>query len=119
MLACTGLPWWVVVVGQVREEISRETERVAGKGKAISKQPIVLKVYSPRVLNLTLVDLPGMTKVHVCMCMRVRVSVDECSRAKRLNAALSFGLCKCKCKKGFSHTIRNPDGRLSHNNRTS
>jgi hypothetical protein len=48
---------------QVREEIVRETERIAGRGKAISKQPIVLKVYSPRVLNLTLVDLPGMTKV--------------------------------------------------------
>jgi hypothetical protein len=47
----------------VREEIVRETERIAGRGKAISKQPIVLKVYSPRVLNLTLVDLPGMTKV--------------------------------------------------------
>lgn len=53
----------LLALAQVREEINRETERVAGRGKAISKQPIVLKVYSPRVLNLTLVDLPGMTKV--------------------------------------------------------
>jgi hypothetical protein len=82
MLACAGLPWWVAVVGQVREEISRETERVAGKGKAISKQPIVLKVYSPRVLNLTLVDLPGMTKVHVCVSACVWLWVDVRSRAK-------------------------------------
>lgn len=29
----------------------------------ISPIPIHLKVYSPYVLNLTLVDLPGMTKV--------------------------------------------------------
>ena len=47
----------------IRDEIVRETDRLAGKGKAISRQPIVLKIYSPRVLNLTLVDLPGMTKV--------------------------------------------------------
>jgi dynamin 1-like protein len=48
---------------EIREEIIRETARLAGKGKGIAKQPIVLKIFSPRVLNLTLVDLPGMTKV--------------------------------------------------------
>jgi dynamin 1-like protein len=31
----------------------------------VSSKPINLKIYSPRVLNLTLVDLPGMTKVPV------------------------------------------------------
>ena len=31
----------------------------------ISPVPINLRVFSPRVLNLTLVDLPGMTKVAV------------------------------------------------------
>lgn len=33
------------------------------KNKGISKQTINLKIYSPSVLNLTLVDLPGVTKV--------------------------------------------------------
>ena len=31
--------------------------------QGISKHPINLKIYSPYVVNLTLVDLPGMTKV--------------------------------------------------------
>ena len=33
--------------------------------QGISKKPISLKVYSPHVLNLTLVDLPGLTKVPI------------------------------------------------------
>lgn len=49
---------------KVRAEIERETERVAGGNKGISKEPISLRIYSPNVLNLTLVDLPGLTKVH-------------------------------------------------------
>jgi dynamin 1-like protein len=31
----------------------------------VSKLPINLKIYGPGVLNLTLVDLPGLTKVPV------------------------------------------------------
>ena len=33
--------------------------------QGISKKPIRLKVYSPHVFNLTLVDLPGLTKVPI------------------------------------------------------
>ena len=33
--------------------------------KGISNRPINLRVYSPNVLELTLVDLPGMTRVPV------------------------------------------------------
>lgn len=39
--------------------------RIAGSQKGISRQPIHLKIYSTEVLNLTLVDLPGLTKVPV------------------------------------------------------
>ncbi|WFD34617.1 dynamin GTPase [Malassezia cuniculi] len=49
----------------IRNEIENETLRVAGKNKGISKQPIHLKIYSPNVINLTLVDLPGLTKIPV------------------------------------------------------
>lgn len=48
---------------EIRNEIERDTARVAGQNKGISRQPIHLKIYSPWVLNLTLVDLPGITKV--------------------------------------------------------
>jgi dynamin 1-like protein len=47
----------------VKHEIIMETERLAGRQKNISADPITLKIISPHVLNLTLVDLPGMTKV--------------------------------------------------------
>ena len=50
---------------EIRKEIERETFRVAGQNKGISKLPINLRIYSPNVLDLTLVDLPGLTKVGV------------------------------------------------------
>ncbi|KAL5108530.1 Dynamin-1-like protein [Taenia crassiceps] len=49
----------------VRGEIVEETARLVGNGKMVSSEAIHLKIYSPRVLNLTLVDLPGITKVPV------------------------------------------------------
>lgn len=49
----------------VRQEIEAETDRITGSNKGISHVPINLRVYSPHVLNLTLIDLPGLTKVPV------------------------------------------------------
>ncbi|GAA5863455.1 hypothetical protein JCM3774_005297 [Rhodotorula dairenensis] len=51
--------------GEIRKEIENETLRVAGGNKGISRLPIHLKIFSPNVLNLTLVDLPGLTKIPV------------------------------------------------------
>lgn len=42
-----------------------ETDREAGKNKGVSDKQIRLKIYSPNVLDITLVDLPGLTKVPV------------------------------------------------------
>uniref|UniRef100_A0A5K3FCP6 dynamin GTPase n=2 Tax=Mesocestoides corti TaxID=53468 RepID=A0A5K3FCP6_MESCO len=50
---------------EVRKEIEAETDRETGTNKGISNKPINLKIFSPNVLNLTLIDLPGMTKVPV------------------------------------------------------
>lgn len=50
---------------QIKKEIELETERTTGKNKGISNKAITLRVYSPNVLNLTLVDLPGLTRVPV------------------------------------------------------
>lgn len=47
----------------IRDEIVADTNKVAGKGKGMSKEPISLRIYSPNVPNLTLIDLPGITKV--------------------------------------------------------
>ena len=50
---------------KIREEIVRETESKTGRNAGISPAPINLRIYSPNVLTLTLVDLPGLTKVPV------------------------------------------------------
>uniref|UniRef100_A0A8C5C2D1 Interferon-induced GTP-binding protein Mx n=1 Tax=Gadus morhua TaxID=8049 RepID=A0A8C5C2D1_GADMO len=62
-LHCKGKKF--VDFDEVRQEIEAETDRITGQNKGISAVPINLRVYSPNVLNLTLVDLPGMTKVPV------------------------------------------------------
>ncbi|CAN6460959.1 unnamed protein product [Victoria cruziana] len=49
----------------VRKEIQDETDRITGRNKMISPVPIHLSIYSPNVVNLTLIDLPGLTKVAV------------------------------------------------------
>ncbi|XP_044750588.1 dynamin-1-like protein isoform X1 [Coccinella septempunctata] len=50
---------------EIRTEIENETNRMAGDNKGICPEPINLKIYSTKVVNLTLVDLPGITKVPV------------------------------------------------------
>nr|DAD40905.1 TPA_asm: hypothetical protein HUJ06_015228 [Nelumbo nucifera] len=50
---------------EIRREIQAETEREAGGNKGISDKQIRLKIHSPNVLDITLVDLPGITKVPV------------------------------------------------------
>ena len=47
---------------KAREEIEMDTDRVCGRNKAITDVPIICKVYSRSVVDLTLVDLPGITK---------------------------------------------------------
>ncbi|KAL5070933.1 hypothetical protein RYX36_021820 [Vicia faba] len=42
-----------------------ETDRETGQSKQISTVPIQLSICSPNVVNLTLIDLPGLTKVAV------------------------------------------------------
>ncbi|XP_050430224.1 dynamin isoform X4 [Adelges cooleyi] len=50
---------------EIRREIEAETDRMTGSNKGISNVPINLRVYSPNVLNITLIDLPGLTKIAV------------------------------------------------------
>ena len=50
---------------KIRDEIVRDTEAKTGRNAGISPLPINLRIFSPNVLTLTLVDLPGLTKVPV------------------------------------------------------
>jgi replication fork clamp-binding protein CrfC len=50
---------------QMRNEIVAQTNTIAGIDKNISMEPISLTIYSERLVDLTMVDLPGMTKVPI------------------------------------------------------
>ncbi|EDR29849.1 dynamin, putative [Entamoeba dispar SAW760] len=50
---------------EIKKEIENETIRLTGTKKTISPVAIRLKIYSPYVVDLTLVDLPGLTKISV------------------------------------------------------
>lgn len=48
-----------------RIELEQEMDRVAGENKGISSDAIIVRMYSPNVVNLNIVDLPGITKVII------------------------------------------------------
>ncbi|KAI9208897.1 P-loop containing nucleoside triphosphate hydrolase protein [Polychytrium aggregatum] len=50
---------------RIRAEIERVTAATIGSSQRVSDDPINLRIYSPNVLTLTLVDLPGLTRVPV------------------------------------------------------
>ncbi|CAD7948163.1 unnamed protein product [Amoebophrya sp. A25] len=68
-----GHPAWGVFGGgdntkfynfdKIREHIEFLTDKVCGANKAIIDDPITLTVYGKDVPDLTLIDLPGMTKI--------------------------------------------------------
>lgn len=49
----------------VLKEIEKQTVKLCGKNKNISGEAIILKIFSPSVVDLTLVDLPGIVKVPI------------------------------------------------------
>ncbi|XP_065912875.1 dynamin-1-like protein isoform X2 [Dysidea avara] len=50
---------------KVKSEIEQETKRKLGNNKVISHEEIRLRIHSPQVIDLTLVDLPGIVQVPV------------------------------------------------------
>ena len=60
---------------EVKQEIERETERMCGTNKGICPDAIHLKVFSPNVVNLSLVDLPGLTKVRKKLAFFLKVLI--------------------------------------------
>jgi hypothetical protein len=49
----------------VRKEIEKQTDVLAGGGKDIVTTPINLTIFAQNVVDLTLVDLPGVVQVSV------------------------------------------------------
>ncbi len=51
--------------GRIKQTIIEETDRIAGKQRGVSSNPIVLRISSPTTVPLTLVDTPGLTRIAV------------------------------------------------------
>ena len=49
----------------VTREILAQTDVLAGHGHSVVNQPIELTIHSPSVVNLILIDLPGLTEVRL------------------------------------------------------
>ena len=49
--------------GKVREMINELTEKVAGKNKGIVDEPIILSIHAETCPDLTVIDLPGITRI--------------------------------------------------------
>lgn len=47
----------------IREEIVRLTEMYAGRSKNVIDLPIIIRIKSPNVPNLSIIDLPGLTNI--------------------------------------------------------
>lgn len=65
---------------EFRKAIEAETERACGVNKGISGAPLRVRFYSRKVLNLLLVDLPGIVKVN---CLSVRIPLETSPRTSR------------------------------------
>jgi replication fork clamp-binding protein CrfC len=48
---------------EIRNQINVLTDKVAGGKKNIVDKPIILNIYSPTCPDLTLIDLPGITRI--------------------------------------------------------
>jgi hypothetical protein len=49
----------------VRDNIIMLTDKICGTNKGIIDKPIVLNVHSPSCPDLTMVDLPGITRIAI------------------------------------------------------
>lgn len=50
---------------EVKDSIVALTDKIAGDKKNIVDKPIVLNIYSPTCPDLTLIDLPGITRIPI------------------------------------------------------
>lgn len=89
---------------EIRREIEAETARIAGSNKGINRSPINLKIYSPHVLSLTLVDLPGLTKV----CWTISIFVHRLTPAHRSLSVTNRRILRSKRGTSFLNTLPNP-----------
>lgn len=70
---------------KAREKIAELTDKIAGKNKGIVDDPITMTVYSQSCPDLTLIDLPGITRIAQADQVKdiEKVTKDMCRRYAR------------------------------------
>ncbi|KAL9683731.1 hypothetical protein QQ045_021156 [Rhodiola kirilowii] len=91
--------------GNIAEAIRNATDEIAGNGKGISNNPLTLVVKKNGVPDLTMVDLPGITRVpvqgqpddiyeQISNIIREYISPEESIILNVLSAAVDFPTCE-------------------------
>lgn len=72
---------------EVRDKINELTDKDAGVRKGIIKEAIKLTIYSPDCPDLTIIDLPGITKIPLS-------NSDQPGNIEELTKSLAADYCK-------------------------
>ncbi|KAH7683445.1 Dynamin GTPase protein [Dioscorea alata] len=94
-----------ITESSITAAISKATEEIAGSGKAISNTPLTLVVKKTNVPDLTMVDLPGITRVpvqgqpeniyeQISDIIKEYISPKESIILNVLSAAADFTICE-------------------------
>ena len=78
---------------KVRDKISELTDKIAGKSKGIVDNPIIMTVYSSSCPDLTIIDLPGITRIPLPGQQQDIEKVTK-EMAKRYTLLSSYGLLR-------------------------
>ena len=97
----------------VTAAIEKYTDEIAGANKGVSSTPISLRVHSPNAPDLTLIDLPGITRVPVG-----DQPEDIYARVKTLILKYIQGACERSARQN-GHSAQGPRGTARHETDTN
>ncbi|KAM0936083.1 putative dynamin stalk domain, GTPase effector domain, Dynamin superfamily [Dioscorea sansibarensis] len=98
-------PIQIITESGITDAINKATDEIAGSGKAISNTPLTLVVKKADVPDLTMVDLPGITRVpvqgqpeniyeQISGIIKEYISPKESIILNVLSAAADFTICE-------------------------
>nr|XP_027202792.1 dynamin-A-like [Dermatophagoides pteronyssinus] len=74
-------------LAQVKNKIQQYTDEIAGKNKGIVSEPLVLNISGPECPDLSLIDLPGITRVPI-------KNSDQTEEIEQLTREMSYNYVK-------------------------
>ncbi len=81
---------------EVKQKINDLTDKLAGTRKNIINIPIKLKIYSNTCPDLTLIDLPGITRIPVYSILIIKIDSDQADDIEKVTKDMSRLYCQDK-----------------------